>query len=680
MELKKLKFFLESEGETYELKQSPSGWEDTLIEYLKSPTYYGMLRSVTVPLEFVTNGAAILRRDYYTRATAATTWLIIQELNPKTYAYEQRFKGKIDYSKFKDQDNRVTVNVLESGITEYVKAYEKVVYEIPLATPNSVKIDLPGVGLTEVADAIIEPDRLDLSPVDVGFNRRYLLGTDIVLNELESEALTIQSQTAEVYTTPGFLATSENWLIRANVNTTFSFRIKILGRYGVYSSSAGVRLVLKNQNDEVRLVVREFIGLVSGNQFKPLNIDETFTYEIPQDEKLFLVFEYLNALGGWMQTEEGSYEISNSLVTSSSEVYALTAYEVFRQLIQKMAGSDPIQTNSYLLLTEWKKLKITSGDAIRGINSPVLKTSFIDFFNAVNSLLCVGFGVENGIAVLEKRDYFSRANTVIDLGEVSEYALDPALNHLFSRILVGYNDEEYESEYGREEYNASQEWTTPNTRVQTEYNIVSPYRADQIGIEELRTTSNQDNVTATDTKSDNDTFFIVTKEEPNGAGVFEVEGAEAYRSPDGISGLTSRNAYYNLSISPKKNLLRHGAYLRSSLFGIVDRNILFQSATKNAALVTIDLQGNRVVERQSIPINSLAAPYFLPMLAEFKTDLPVDAVKLLDAGLYGKVRFTVKGVELFGYLEKAGVNLPRNSSQKWKVLLAVGSNLAGLIR
>jgi hypothetical protein len=121
----------------------------------------------------------------------------------------------------------------------------------------------------------------------------------------------------------------------------------------------------------------------------------------------------------------------------------------------------------------------------------------------------VGLGIENDVLVIEKTSYFFDKNVVIDLGEVSEFEITVADDLVFNTIKVGYANQDYDSVNGKDEFNVTQNYTTPHTRIVQELDITSPYRADSYGIELLRV--NLDGKDTTDNKSDNDTFFLNVK-------------------------------------------------------------------------------------------------------------------------------------------------------------------------
>src|SRR5690606_9358776 len=195
---------------------------------------------------------------------------------------------------------------------------------------------------------------------------------------------------------------------------------------------------------------------------------------------------------------------------------AETATKAFRpktlmdRILAKMNRGFAVESQSYLLTSDnWCRLTITSGDAIRNYPNPVIKTSFRDFFESMNAIIGVGFGVESGRAVMEEKAYWMRSGLqAVNIGEVKEFNLEVATDYIYSSIKVGYQDQNYEVAYGRDEYNSTQTWTTPINRVQKELSLISPYRADQLGIEELRIIPQEQNEDRQDKSSDNDVFVI----------------------------------------------------------------------------------------------------------------------------------------------------------------------------
>lgn len=661
----------------YILPHSPSGWEESLLNWERSGEYFGMIKSFSVPMVFVLDGAWLLRKEFYEKGLKAETVIRIDLLDRSTWKYRNIFTGEIDYSTFQDRLHEVEVAVMEGGISKMVKAYDKVQYEISLDDPEAIEVIIPGIGVVEKASAISTPFTMQFLPILFP-----LLGVNIITNELYSQLVTAQTVEPTQEFGPTLLPDSDLWFLKGEEESDVRIAGYLTIRHRLRYSTA-IQILVVNQHNVVVASIAKFISRSLDGVPQVIPFD--FSYKISGDERLFLGAK----MEGTMQAdpnlpeliiEEGEINITNTGITSDTVTKALRPKTLMDRLLAKMNNGFAVESQSFLLTNDnWSRLVITSGDAIRSFPDPVIKTSFRDFFEAMNAIIGVGFGVESGVAVLEEKSYWMRSGLqAVHIGEVKGFNLEVATNYIYNSIKVGYQDQNYEVAYGRDEYNSTQTWTTPITRVQKELNLISPYRADQLGIEDLRLTSDEQNQDRQDKSSDNDVFVIKIQPTPI-MGQYQVEGSEAYREGDGIRGVEVRNSYYNLDITPKKNLIRHGDFLRSMLHHYDGRHIRFESAEKNQWLKTIDLAGNTVTENEWLPISSLPDRIFLPYLATVTSALPKNAAETISHFPTGYVRFSYMGHEYTGFIISASVDVARNSEREFKLLLTPGNNLLNLV-
>ena len=112
---KKFKFTINALGKSVELKNSPQGWEKTTVEFKRSATYFGVIRSLTIPFNFVFRAAGIIRTVDYSSGLMGVVKLLIQKLNPQNWTYTTAFSGKIDMTTIEDNKAFVTASVIEDS-------------------------------------------------------------------------------------------------------------------------------------------------------------------------------------------------------------------------------------------------------------------------------------------------------------------------------------------------------------------------------------------------------------------------------------------------------------------------------------------------------------------------------------------------------------------------------------
>lgn len=675
MQPNELKYFLIVNEVETELIFSPTGWDETLLSWKRSEKYYGLIRSFSAPMVFVKDGAYIIKKEFYTNGLKGDIKIRIEQFNPRVWKYYPIFVGSLDMSTFESDTNGVSITVMESGIGEKVKAYENVTYEISLSDPEAVTVQLPGIGLTEKAATISASQFFQFT-----FDKTSAqLASNIYKDEIVNNYISVQNT---FFNDDPANSQPENWIVRANQKTTVTLTGNVKGVYRKNSQFS--KAYIGFRTNSLRYFQMVDLAILGENRF---DVDFNFTnIELDEGDVLYFgVYQFLRLPtpgqdtpareSGWVSVEEADIHITNNITTEITNCLAFTAKTLFERLIAKINGFH-IPTQSFILSDFWSNLLITSGDAIRGIDSPVIKTSFVDFFDSINSLTPIGFSVDNGVPTLEDRSYYMRPNLVaLQIGEVKNLRVTVATDYVYNTIKIGYQDQKYERVLGREEYNVEQNYTTPITRIQKELNLVSKYRADQLGIDDLRLTPPEDNEDEKDKESDNNVFFIqaLKTETPK---VYTVENLENYKE---VNGIESRSFYYNLGITPKKNLLRHGSLIRSFLHHYEGRHISFQSATKNTDLTTVSTSNEVVKERSSILVSNLGEPIFMPLLATFSYPIDNNVSAVLNDRASGIVVFSHNGYEYRGYIVSVSTDVAKDTEQEFIILLSSSNNILNLV-
>lgn len=657
------RYYLTYKSVRTEIIFAPEGWDtNTIVNYTRSTNYFGMIRSMALPLLFTLDGAQLLRRAYYNDGIEAGVIIEVEQLQKglnlsQVWSYKTCFKGDIDFSQWDDQDDHVSVTLMDSGISRDVKAYEGIKYEYALTGSDVVNIILPGVAFNESVTFLISangPGR-----------KRDIMGLDLATESFKSGYVEAQTTFEAGVTDTGF-SSSDNWFIKSHrvINVKISGKLE-----GIYFGNAGFSFRLMNENNETRAILFQ-----NNTTSTAVSFDFTFDEDIllADGEQLYLYMRTNSNAGGQeIRVVTNEMVVSYNTVSDPSNCKGITAFNLYKRIMAKISPGAAV--NSYLLNGAWKDLIFTSGDGIREIVNAKIKITFKEFFDSMNGIDDTGFGIENDIAVLENANYFARNIKILDLGTVKKCNIQPAQDYLFNSIKVGYNDGNTDDDNGRQEYNSGQEWQLPITRVKKEKNWVSPARADQYGIEKIRVDYNITSDKKTnDTSSDNDSFMLYCY--LDGDNYRPVLGS----SYDNVTGLTSPDSAYNLELSPKHNLLRHQGYLRGVMDRMDGRYINFASGVKNTELVTVK-DGIVVKEKENIISSSLTGKYFIPNIATIITKMPRDTMWLIDNKPFGYIQLTYRGIILKGYLMDVPVDIAKHTEQTLKLLLTDDNNLLNLI-
>lgn len=318
--------------------------------------------------------------------------------------------------------------------------------------------------------------------------------------------------------------------------------------------------------------------------------------------------------------------------------------------------------------------------------APQLLINFRDAFQSIYSVQggnCA-FGIETisdiSTCFIENLDYVYRGTVGnLNAGIVDKsIKIQPATDMIGNTIVVGYKDQQYSQLNGFSEVNSQQNYGTALVVPKKEINLVSVFRADPYGIEEIRVSQND----TASSRSDNDTFMIYKKTNPEN--ITPLPDIGFYYHPLRTETLTSivgvENTYYNWFLSPKQNLLRGGNYLASIYFGMKGYKITLTGAPKNTGMVTIDNTGRRVAEAEPVLISTLPKPLFAPIYCSFKPGLPTNALQMLDTTPYGFIRFTYNNYQFKMFADTISVDIGENSEQEIKGILTPDNDLTQLIR
>lgn len=650
-------------GQEYDLPRAPIGWEDGGIRWQRNREYLGIVRSYSLPIKFVVDGAFLVRRELYSKGIQGRARLIIEILNRETWDYEHLYSGDLDLSTANDLENDIEVALMDSGLAESIKAYENVKFEIELSEADTIPVILPAI------DVVGRANHLVVSGGEV--RGSFMPFVQIVSENSDPEFVIFQSADIFLGQVTNFFGLT-NWFAKAERGMVLTLNLDLQLRFSSISRTPYFLRVMNSRNARL-LDIPINNDNMGGVDVK--HIQETVDINMQLGDELFIYVAKAFVIENTFMDIEESYVTSTySSQTESSICRAMRPKVLFNKLID--AVSLNINTVNSRLLDEWDNLVITSGDGIRTLPGATIKTSLKDFFTSINAVLSVGLGIENGVAVLEKKEYFLRSGLeIMDVGSVVDFNLKPATEYLFSSIKVGYPNNDYEVENGREEYNSTQVYKTPLSRAQAELNLVSVYRADQYGIESVRLERKELNVSETDKKPDNSVFFLHVSKTATLEG-FPMIGYENYES---VTGISTRTSSYNLGITPKANLMRHGPFLRSFLFGLDGALITFESAEKNSSLVTVDRNGVVIDEGANIRISNLGAPIFAPFKVTFNTKIMRATGSLMEGRASGFIRFNHRGADIMGFVDSTAFNVAFNKSQDFTVLLSPLNNLLTLV-
>lgn len=146
---------------------------------------------------------------------------------------------------------------------------------------------------------------------------------------------------------------------------------------------------------------------------------------------------------------------------------------------------------------------------------------------------------------------------------------------------------------------------------------------------------------------------------------------------DVLSGVAAGSQVFNIELlSPKRILMLHRRWLNSAVYGLSGRNFNFNITDRNPELKT-EKNGVVIEEKADLPITDDIM--WLPWYFDIEPIAPLNLVNSLDDDNKQIFRFTWNGVQLKGFLWKAGIAPSDSKPQVYRLLSTPDNDLTDLI-
>lgn len=364
----------------------------------------------------------------------------------------------------------------------------------------------------------------------------------------------------------------------------------------------------------------------------------------------------------------------------STTAKAMLPHELFTQLLRIYTGKEtPFYSEffgrkdlGYSQDGEGAYLAIMTGKMIRGFpwgapedeDDPrtVINTSFKDAFEALSAIYNLGATIEDigndRRLRIEPMDYFRQMNVVADIGDIlSEPSRQIAQDYMFNNVKVGYENQEYEELNGLYAYNGEFGFSVPFQGDGDTLDIVSKWRADDLGIELTRRQQYSNDPTI-DYRSDDDIFVIDCKKHGDNLNAFIVNNEFSL-----IEGIFEPERAYNLKISPKRNFYRWQEEIKACVLFKPDSDIKYIKGPNNPSLKTQISGENEIDEDADVEVSALKNPKFLPeILMISEAPLTLEQWENIKTNKTGVIKFTHRGVTLFGYIRSIEFDINRKTA------------------
>lgn len=665
-------------GSLRPLEFTPDGWKKIQIQNQRNQTYFALDRSFSVPLDAVKDGAQILKHIYYNYGVEAKVYMAICEqrlfFDATNYGfyYTLLYRGEVDLAQFMHDGAKVKLNLMEGGLIKLIKAYENTKYEIPVDVPDAVDVLMDGVELKQATSFLLNNGNLnnDLGGHIIDLE---LLNTEAInsLGALTEDRVKTGNAASALWGANSYFLVTGSQPATITVNWDFNVLLQLAaGVGGINPTSIILQMCVVESSSSTNNIPLQTLGvhdpaLIYNHKH---HFSGSYSTTVPANRRVLL---YMTANQNrdftyFTYDNDGDFSISYTYTHHPTTIKALRPLYVFQQLIAKISNGQYSAQSTFLQSID--NVVMTCGDAIRGLDGSVIKTSLRDFFSSYSSDFGLGMGMLGNTLRLEEKAFWVQYADVIDLGEVSKMKVSPATDLLINNIKIGSPNQSYDDVNGKQEFNTTHEYSAPITRVAKDLNLVSVYRKDCYGIEFTRL--NLDGKTTTDSDSDNDVFMIHIESSPRPDGFYHLD-----RSLNAsATGLLTPSTVFNLYLTPARALRRNGNYIRSLFYKLESKYLTFQTSDKNDAVVA-----GGVAENADIQIVSLDPALFSCNYLEFETKVPVNLFELLNANPLKAFMGTWAGFSFVGIPNKISAQPGDNASQTFQLLASPDTDLTQLI-
>lgn len=659
------------------LEFSPDGWEQISISNTRNTKYFGVDRKLTIPYNFVEDGAAILKTIVYKYGIETPVNLIIckQQLTitDTTYGYwyKQLLKCEVDTSTFSHNGAKVTCTMAEGGLPKFLKANESTDYQINLYGDSRViNLAMDGINLANTINykALV---------LDYTYLRGYAPAIFMTSQDGTSPGTEILSSTAEAYSdsTAEYIVNSDNYILK-NISQN-PIEINIAGNLNFFSEA------VSTQNYALYFVQT---GMVTNYIFNrsifngPYNAYINLTITLQPGDKLFLLAELTPAIGvpTISFNDDALFSIRLASKFQTTYIPCYRAIDLFSQLISNISGGTLTVDSSLLKGTDYDKV-FTSGDGLRGLSNSDMKISLSTFYSFFNCFRDVGItSTADGVVLLEKRQDMVDYSSVSHLGEVSNPQITIRTQDRFNTLKIGFPDTNQQDVNGKQAFCTTSIFSLGALRVTNTLDKTTRVIADCFSAENTRITFAGQ--TTTDSRQDNDiyVFHIERTLQPAEGGNAAHYKLDRSLNTYVTAGLLQPSSVFNLAFSIANCIKNNGPYFRSCLSDSDTSVLQFISTLENQTLV-MNTPNGVLRDNASYAIGTLGDRYFKSVEIQFDTEGDYNLLDDLDADPSQVFDFTLNGSTYVVIADEVAIQPNTNEKQTYKMICGKDTDLTPLI-
>lgn len=631
---------------------------ETLEHIFRRDKTSGVISDTSFPMEFVKKAGQFIKSKFDQDGLYAEMQCLFYQRGKRDNNYTLVKKSTLNFDSYKEYQDKIIVESADEDLTMLINSEGKTKYDILVDDVKDVKFwQYKRMNLVMQGEYTMPVNQDDITPNSQKFMPRINLDSSEVIPGAGDPDF--RSQEYSVDLSSGYFFKAGNSNAKIHVQAKFSVR----GEAGDRSNPIEfVRMkIMKRENNgnlkELTTVGDSSVGTIRIDNSTPTPTfqgDIIIDYEQTNDdnaeilggEEAFLYIECNNHITMFKSPSFDYFNVSMRATSLSSiNIDVVDPLRLIQKYLDEMSGVP----RSFRASIEWEekdyRTMIVAAESVRGIDKAYIHGSPNDFFDWMKVLGYEYECIDRNLVFKARDKFFDRNVTAMSLKaeELTDLIVQADNTYAYTTVEIGYDKKDYDSVNGRCEANGKYCYTTGLVATSdNKLSLISPYRADSMGIEYLCQERAKD---STDTKSDNDIFFVAMKDNGN---LYTEYRNEIIK--DSVFGVEMFNAPFNPYFLIKRN---------ESLIGINAKEVKFKSTDMSRTAEIIE--GNTVIDpyvNQAIS-KGLFSPIEYNFAAGFDQDLPAPALR------NGLVKFVWKKEILQGFIKEVRKNPHAPTETTW---------------
>ena len=667
----KIKVTMEIDGVVVDATNDIVEW-DSLEMLQERDETSGVITTNSFPVKVRGNTMLMLKAAFEADGLYSSGSLSIYERGDFDNEYTLIKSSPIDFSTYQEYDSYISIELSESELNDLINSEGKTDYDIPVSElKESKKWKYDRMALVNIGEYEIAID----TTFSLASPAKYIYIPMTATNAEVASGVEVDFRDQNLGTKASVDTQFNGRFVESLYDNDIELSIKIgsfsLRGAAVYqrtsSNQPDLRLRLYSYKKNAENMDGENISLILDNAISILDYEEElfyaaiiFSIDMPEytcnvhlkkDECMCFVITVngeplvFTDLKFWLTSFNGFDVTFKAASPNTQQIDVIDPENLIQAYLDRMSG----EKNKYSVYINWgdeaNKIMIVAAESIRQLPNAQIHGSPNDFFDWMK-VLGYEYQINGNSLVFMRRDiFFTKLSTAIELGEdeVSDLIIQADGTYAYTSVEIGYDKQEYDSVNGRCEANGTFTYTTGYiTKDDNKLSMISPYRADSVGIELL---CQETDKKTTDTDSDNDIFFVDMAENSSN---YTISGTTQIQ--DSEIGLTMFNGRMNPYYLVKRN---------ESLIGINAKQLKFKSTdmSRNAKIGGINPYQDMTITKQ----------LFKPVLYNFAAGHHNDMPSTKKDGL---VKFKWHGEELSGFIKSIRKNYVTEEETTWELYKA----------